>query len=272
MAKKMRFALEMEDGVKVRDLEELKENFCLKSVLAYLENGQLEKWLRDRYLNDEAEAVSGLDKNDAELGRKVCDIFEVDFPEDDDDEERKQKMECLKKYTDEEIYFDVIDQIAFDQDDMYNLLDEGETVIYLCGDRFPIPLGKKGIRYIGVNNPTVVISSKEKVNFGEKDINFENVHFDEKYQKVAGSAEPEKAKRFSQRGTSGSKYGSYSSGSYLNFMLSSDDKAAAKRCYEKVSVLMEGIKYDIDEDIRDIREKLRNSEIVGMADEFLKDL
>ena len=272
MAKKMRFALEMENGVKVRDLEELKGNFCLKSVLAYLENGQLEKWLRDRYLNDEAEAISGLDKNDVGLGKKVCDIFEVDFSEDDGDEERMQKMECLKKYTDEEIYFDVIDQIAFDQDDMYDLLDEGETVIYLCGDRFPIPLGKKGISYIGVNDPTVVISSKEKVDFGEKDISFENVHFDEKYQKVAGNTEPEKARKSTQRGTSGSQYGAYSSGSYLNFMLSRDDKVAAKSCYKKICVLMEGIKYDIDADIQDIRDNLRNSGIIGMADEFLKDL
>lgn len=185
MAKKIRFPLEMKDVVEVRDLDGLKENFSLERVLFYLADGKLETWLRDRYMDELAEAVSGLDKEDAELNRKICDIFEVEYEEEDEADiekamERKRKMGLLEEYTDDKQYFDVVDQIAFDQDDLYDLLDEDETVIYLCGDKFSIPLGKQGVSYIGVNNPTVVISSKEIMDFAAKGISFENVKFDGK--------------------------------------------------------------------------------------------
>ena len=277
MAKKIRFPLEMEDGIEVRDLEGLKENFSLERVLFYFADGKLETWLRDRYLDDLADAVSGLDKEDAGLNRKICDIFEVEDEKANEADiektmERKRKMDLLEEFTDEEKYFGVIDQIAFDQDDLYDLLDEGETVIYLCGNKFPVPLGKKGICYIGVNNPTVVISSKEKVNFDEKGISFKDVQFDEKYQKILDDLEPKKERQSLKHSTSGSKYGSYCSNSYLNFMLSPEDKAGAKSCYEKICMLMEGLEYDIDADIRELRRKLLDSGIAGMANEYLRNL
>ena len=52
MAKKFRFPLEMENGVEVRSIEELKENFSLAKILIYLSNGKLLTWLRDRYIDD----------------------------------------------------------------------------------------------------------------------------------------------------------------------------------------------------------------------------
>ena len=277
MAKKIRFALEMKDGIEVRDLEGLKENFSLERILFYLADGKLEVWLRDRYLDELADAVSGLDKEDVELNRKICDIFEVEYVQGEEADlekavDRKRKIELLEEFTEEKKYFDLIDRIAFDQDDLYDLLDEGVIVIYLCCDRFPIPLGKNGISYIGVNNPTVVISSKEKVNFEQKDISFENVHFDEKYQKILDELEPNKEAWKTKGSTHGSKYGNYCSNSYLNFMLSPKDKEGARSCYEKICVLMEGLEYDIDADIRELREKLLDSGIVGMAGEYLRNL
>ncbi len=274
MGKKIRFPLEMKDGIEVRDLEGLKENFSLERILFYLVDGKLELWLRNCYLDDLADAVSGLDMKGAELNRKICDIFEVEYLQEEEANlekamERKCKMELLEEFTDEKKYFDVIDQIAFDQDDLYDLLDEEETVIYLCGDRFPVPLSKKGIRYIGVNDPIVVVSSKEKVDFDARDISFESVQFDEKYQKILDDLEPKRETQSTKRSASGSKYGSYCSNSYVNFMLSPEDKAGAKSCYEKICVLMEGVEYDIDADIRELREKLLDSGIAGMAKGYL---
>ncbi len=277
MAKKIRFPLEMENGVEVRELEELKENFSLEKVLIYLADGKLETWLRDRYLDDLADAMSELNQEDKELNRKICELFEVEYTQEEEIDlekaaERERKMELLEEFTDEKKYFDVIDRIAFNQDDLYDLLDEGETVIYLCGDKFSVPLGKKGISYIGVNNPTLVISSKEKVDFGEKNISLENVQFDEKYQKILDDLEPKKETQPAKRSVSGSKYGSYRPDSYLNFMLSPQDRTGAKSCYEKICVLMEGLGYDIDTDIRELRKKLLESGIAGMAEEYLKSL
>ena len=118
----------------------------------------------------------------------------------------------------------------------------------------------------------MVISSKENVDFAEKGISFENVKFDEKYQKILDELDPKEKATSTKRSTSGSKYGSYCSNSYLNFMLSPKDKEGAKSCYEKICVLMEGLEYDMDADIRELREKLLDSGIAGMGKEYLENL
>lgn len=255
MAKKIRFPLEMNDGIEVRDMEGLKEHFSLERVLFYLEDGKLETWLRDHYEDELADEVTALDRKDAQFNRRLCDAFGVEYAADEEVDlekmrERKRKQERLNEIAGGEDYFDVVDQIAFEQDDLYDLLDEGETKIYLCGERFSIPLGKKGIRYIGINSPTAVISAKEKVNFEEKGIAFENVRFDEKYQKILDESEP-KAEKPQKKGK------------------------MAGTCYEKISAMMEGVAYNRDVDInfatRELREKLLDSGIAGMAKEYLQN-
>lgn len=52
MAKKIRFPLEMENGIEVRSMEELRNNFALGRVLEYVQNEKLVIWLRDRYENN----------------------------------------------------------------------------------------------------------------------------------------------------------------------------------------------------------------------------
>lgn len=252
MAKKIRFPLEMKDGVEVRSIDELKENFSLEQVLFYLSNGKLIKWLCDRYLNEIADAVSELDQEDAEIGKKICDIFEVEYIEVDKVDmealkERQRKTELLKNFTDEERFFEVVDKVAFSQDDLYDFLDEKENTIYLCGDSFTIPLSENGKRYIGVNNPTVVILSKEKVDFEGKEILFENVRFDEKYQKILDDLQLKEYKK-EKTNISSTELGEYSPNSYLHSMLSKKDAEDAKACYNKICVLLSAIKQDIDVD------------------------
>lgn len=281
MAKKIRFPLEMKDGIEVRNLEELKENFSLERILFYLTDGKLETWLRDRYEDGLADAIAGLEREDKELNRKICEIFEVEYvPEGEADlekvAERKRKMGLLKDYTEDEQYEKVIDQIAFEQDELYDLLDEGKTTIYLCGEKFSVPLGKEGIRYVGINTPVVVISSKEKIDFEKKGIIFENIRFDEKYQKILGETAGQNEKAQKKSIVSGSQYGRYRSDSLVSFSLKPADRKAAEECYEKLSVMMEemrqGMHYDRDAKIRKLKEKLIDSGIVGMAKEYLQAL
>lgn len=187
MAKKIRFPLEMEQGIEVRSLEELKENFSLARVLVYLENGKLITWLRDRYADDIADAIEEVNKEDKDLARKICNIFDVPYNEQKEADleeaaEHNRKLNLLKEYTDEQKYIDVVDQVAFSQDDLYDLLDEGKDTIYLCGEKFSIPLAKKGVSYIGINNPTAIINSKTVVDWKEKNIVLQNIVFNEAYQ------------------------------------------------------------------------------------------
>ena len=126
MAKKIRFPLEMQNGIEVRNLEELKENFSLERILFYLTDGKLETWLRDRYEDGLADAISGLDKADNELNRKICELFEVEYvPEEEVDlqqihtyqkrnetERQNQRMEDARQsQRDAELLMEVIQDV-----------------------------------------------------------------------------------------------------------------------------------------------------------------
>ena len=119
MAKKIRFSLEMENGIEVRSMEELRNNFSLGRVLEYVQNEKLIIWLRDRYENNIADAIAELDKMDSELPRKVSAIFDIPYDEKTEDDlkqaaELSERIKRLKEFTDEKQYADKIDNVAFD--------------------------------------------------------------------------------------------------------------------------------------------------------------
>lgn len=183
--KRTRLPLRMENGVEVRTLEELRDNFSIKSVCEYLETGQLLTWLRDRYYDDIADEIETLDAYDDNDGRLYA-IFGVDNPEIIEikrEKERRgaEKLKKLKNVMDEtecKKYMNVIDEIAFTQDDVYDLLDEGQSRIYLCGEQFEVPISARDVTYIGIGEPLVLLRVKEKMNLEEeRGIRFEDVKF-----------------------------------------------------------------------------------------------
>lgn len=144
---------------------------------------------RDRYYSDIADKIAVLDKGSDSFNKDICKIFDVEYTEDVNIDLKSieiinDRISKLKSYTDDEKYRKVIDNIAFNQEELWDLLDEGKTTIYLCGDKFDIPLTKEGIEYIGVNNPIAVIASKVAVDFENKNIKFNNISFDESYKKL----------------------------------------------------------------------------------------
>ena len=69
------------DGVKVKNIEELREHFTVE-VLAYFRNGMLAKWLRSRNLTQELLRVQEIDLADDKLTLTIlCSIFEIDVDE-----------------------------------------------------------------------------------------------------------------------------------------------------------------------------------------------
>lgn len=275
MAKKIRFPLEMEQGIEVRSLAELKENFSLSRVLAYMSNGKLVTWLRDRYVDEIADVIEGLDINDSRLAQKICDIFEVMYDERvalelERNEERNRRLEMLKEYTSEEIFLNAISNVAFTQDDLYDLLDEEKTTIYLCGDKFTIPVCKKGITYIGINNPKVSIDVNVIVDWNDKEIIIKGVRYDEKLKKILEQAVDtcglmEEIKNFNNLSC-------YSRNSYLNFMLSVENKISAENCFNVLNKELNKINYNINADILDLKQKLIAEGLVGLANNFIDNL
>ena len=286
MAKKFRFPLEMENGVEVRSIEELKENFSLAKILIYLSNGKLLTWLRDRYIDDIANEVEKLDCSDPNLAKKISDIFNVEYDEQSERklEEAKEinnKISILKTFTSDKSFINVVDSIAFTQDDLYDLLDEGINTIYLCGDSFSIPISKKDVNYIGINNPVVVIDSKEIIDFKERNIKFTDVTFDNKYQKIIEFFEIIKGvsnSRESSKETNSKKYesnyisGDYSKNSLISFMLNPEDKMLSEKYYSKIKSQLDNLTYDINQDVADIKMKIIDSGLVGLAENYLNNL
>ena len=163
--KKIKFALKLKEGVEARNLQELREAFDLNQIVAYFLDGKLETWLLDRYYEDLAEKINDLDKSDPELRRKLCEIFEVEYEEDalsiEEIEERNHRIRKLKEVTDDDDIIKNVDKVAFCQEELADLLDEGQKTIYLCGTDFHIPASKRGIRYIGVE--TKLDITKEEI-------------------------------------------------------------------------------------------------------------
>ena len=284
MAKKIRFPLEMENGIEVRSMEELRNNFSLGRVLEYVQNEKLVIWLRDRYENNIADAIAELDKMDSELPRKVMAIFDIPYDEKTDDDlkqvaDRAERIKRLKEFTDEIQYADQIDKVAFDQDELYDLLDEEVNEIYLCGDRFSIPLSVKGISYMGINNPVVVIDSKTEVDWLSKGILLEAVRFDEKYQAVVDSANATKevlyeklVETVKKQASKKISIGSTPEKTYLSFMIPVPERESTKKMYILAKDAIENLNYDADADIIGMKKLVHGNSLIGIADRYISEL
>lgn len=156
MAKKIRFALKMKNGAEVRTLEELRQAFDLEAVLGYWSEGKLEQWLRDRYYEDEAEGVSKLRQDMPEFCESLCNVLQVPYDKEqavdlEEMELRRERLRRLKEITDDEEILSKVDQVAFNQEELADRLDEGWDTIYLCGKDFHIPEKVRDKTYIPVD-------------------------------------------------------------------------------------------------------------------------
>ena len=186
----VKFPLKMSDGTPVRTMEELREHFDLEAVLGYYGSGRLAEWLEDRYYDEEAGKVRALNVSSKEFNQNLCEILGVDDSEKVDvgldlgdiikDNERR---ECLKKYTTDDRILGSVDSVAFTQSELDDLLkridsletdDDGNKVIYLCGEHFRIPVNVGNIIYRGINNPRVKFDG-ETVEAG---IDLQDIKFD----------------------------------------------------------------------------------------------
>lgn len=179
MAKKIKFALEM-NGVKIRSMEELQENFDLDAAVQYLLDGKLLTWLEDR-LYDEAEQIAELDKNAPDMKEQLCEILGVEYEDDSgldvyDLERLNEKKRILNTMTDDEEIIANADKTALNQEDLADLLNADEDTIYLCGESFSVSVRFSNKKYIGIlGKPKVKVKVTNQAELDNKNIIFENV-------------------------------------------------------------------------------------------------
>ncbi|SHK24917.1 hypothetical protein SAMN05216582_10138 [Selenomonas ruminantium] len=182
MARKIKFALEMADGYKVRNsLEELREHFDIDTIVSHFLSGKLQEWLDDRYYEDEASQVSELSKDSPELHNRLCAILGVEHVNSDNTdieslERLNEKKSILRQKTSDKQIIDNAAITALSQEDLADLLDANESIIYLVGEKFNIPIRMTNKKYIGIlGTPVIKIQAKNPEELEDKDISFENV-------------------------------------------------------------------------------------------------
>ena len=187
--RKTKFALDFGDGVTIQTMEELRENFSLKKIMNYFKTRRLIAWLEDRFYSDEADAIKSLKPTDQNIPQKICEALGVDYneyAEELDDEEtiawRAERRERLKEYTDDEKIIKKIDYVAFDQEDLEDILRDPflPNTIYLCENFFRFPSGmlrKTNLMYVGLGKVFAKIDSQKPVDFKKLNISFKNIRF-----------------------------------------------------------------------------------------------
>jgi len=95
MAKKIKFNL-IVDGVRCRNIEDIKNNFNVLDLIEYLKNGKLLKWAQVRNLDELSIQIENINsKDDLEISKQLCEIFEIDCDESDLKNELNQTIEQL---------------------------------------------------------------------------------------------------------------------------------------------------------------------------------
>lgn len=180
MAKKIKFPLEMRDGIQVRTLEELRENFDIEKTVGYLVDGKLITWLEDRYYLAEAEIIKEMDAFAPDVKNKLCAALGIELLVDTEInvekiEQRKIRLTKLKQYTDDEKLWAKVDQVAFDQEDLADLLDENLEEIFLCANEFQIPYAVGNVTYRGIGEVSVFINSSGQIDLEKQKIKFKDI-------------------------------------------------------------------------------------------------
>ncbi len=160
--RKVRFPLIVEDNIKIRTLEELKEHPDLRAILSYYANGKLITWLRDRYSYEKADLIEELDKDSIdfvpslllclgiESSNQKIELSEVVL--------NNEKLERVKRITDDKRLISEYKNFAFDDHQLALLLENSQTKrIYLYEGSFKMHSQLRSVNLIGIKEPCIDI-------------------------------------------------------------------------------------------------------------------
>lgn len=182
MAKRIKFPLEMKDGVKVRSLEELQEHFDMEKVLEYYfsSDKKLQRWLENYYYDDlleEVEKLSGEEENLAELlgsilgvdkEKCVLDVSELKW--------KTQTRETLKLYGREDLA-EHLEQVADTQERLQKLVENGCKKVYLLKNSYTITKNMQGIEIEGVGEPEIEIEAQDIQDFSRQNVRMKKISY-----------------------------------------------------------------------------------------------
>lgn len=186
--KKIKFPLEMKDGVKVRELDDLREHFDLEKAVGYFCSGKLQTWLDNVYASEIVEELNSLTGEEEDFVEKFTDALGVNCDEEIDvrkiihDAFLKEK---LKRFYPEEQMGEIVGNTADTQEIFEQLVKEGHKKIYLLSGIFSIPKSMRRVSLIGLDSPKVIIKAQTVEEFQKKNIELKDIlPADEETEKI----------------------------------------------------------------------------------------
>lgn len=180
MAKQIKFPLVMKNGVQVRDIETLRENFDIVSAIEYFTTGKLERWLESNYYDDILEKIQRLTGSEEDFAKVLAEALGAELKDgsfDSTDIIRQTKLkEELKRYIEEKELEDM-EYIAESQKNLEMLVDAGHKKIYLYGDEFTILKQMENVECIGINAPIISVQAESREEFRNQNIKLKGVKF-----------------------------------------------------------------------------------------------
>ena len=184
MVKQIKFPLIMKQSVEVRNIEELRENFDIESVMTYFLRGTLNRWLANNYYDDILESIQELTGEEENIDQMLANALGIDDWSEDtifgtQELIRKVKIKEKLRSSMDEQELEEMDHIAETQDDIKQFIEAGYKKIYLYGDEFTIPREMKNVECIGIYNPNPVIriEADSRQEFQERRVKLQNVRF-----------------------------------------------------------------------------------------------
>lgn len=261
MAKKIKFPLEMKDGYKVRTMEELHTHSDVESIIEYFFNGKLRNWLKDRHYEEEVNAIDELEISNDNLIERIYSILHLKKEINDNVTElekiiRQQDIKSkIKQYTDDEEILNNIDCVATSQEEFESILKEENKIVYLLGDKFISPDNIKNILIKGINNPEIIVNSKEVLDFKEKQVYFENCHFDLEYKSLI------EKKRLEEESSHKKKKNDYKVSNIFDYLLNDKGRIESAKIFDEIQNNLQNFEFDIDKGSKEIFKLLEDADI-----------
>lgn len=183
MAKKIKFPLEFSDGVKVRNLEELQKYADVEGILRYYHNGKLQTWLEARDYNDIVSQILSIDTTDISYVNTLCNILSIEYEDLDVEvhkiQKNEEKLNRLRRLTSDENILANLENLAFNQQELDEIVIQKPELIYLCADEnqiYTINKKIKNIRYIGLfGKPSIQVEAENIRELFDSGIKFKDI-------------------------------------------------------------------------------------------------
>ena len=151
------------NGIKIHSLDELRDNLDPDVIIKKFNNGKLVKWLDQHYYINEANAIRKIKPNSKNLLKRICVALDISYnpinymneEETANYEERKNR---LAEFTDDANVINNAHIVAFNQEELAELISAEEEIIYLFNNKFSIPITVPNKHYIGIGDVTVEYS------------------------------------------------------------------------------------------------------------------